>query len=261
MKFFKFLDEELEDRVYKINDEIVDKDEFYDSLIDDAATDEQMIRLERKGNVIIGNNSYAIDNSEIISDSEIDYSEVNDDFGDSVTEITFHNDIDDCFDGECDEENVLHPVIHDTSVVDEDTPEAPTGLDASISNILINAITDEWNTIEKYNDIIQDLTLNKVEGSDDIIKVIKDIVNEENVHIGQLQTVLGLLSPNVESISKGEDEAEEVIEESPAVTSIPSPISINKVGNTLFGNVNPSLCGDDYDNTCLIADSEIDDNF
>ena len=45
-------------------------------------------------------------------------------------------------------------------------------------------------------------------GYKDISDVIKDIVVEENVHIGQLQKALETISPNVNSIEDGSKEAE-----------------------------------------------------
>lgn len=257
MKFFKFLDEALEDRVYKLNNEVVDKDDFYDMLINLNASDSQMITLERKGIVTIGDTIFSIEQQEAIPDEQIDYSEVNDDFGEPVKELEFNTEIDDCFDGECDDENVLHPVLP-TATDNEENPPSPVGADTGISNEIIGAIKDEWEAIEKYNSLIQTVIANESPFATEITKILSDIVNEENLHVGQLQKALELLSPNVSSITKGEDEAEEVILDA---AKIQSPIQVERVGDTLFGNVNPALCGDDYDNSCLIADSDIDDDF
>ena len=48
---------------------------------------------------------------------------------------------------------------------------------------------------------------------DGIIKILADIANEENLHVGQLQKALEMVSPNAESIKDGAKEAEEQIEE------------------------------------------------
>lgn len=78
----------------------------------------------------------------------------------------------------------------------------------SVANRLITAINDEWKTIDLYNSIISELSM--IDGDDykKMIPVIEDIVNEENVHVGQLQKALELISPDTVDIAKGEKEAE-----------------------------------------------------
>ena len=46
-----------------------------------------------------------------------------------------------------------------------------------------------------------------------IIAVISEITNEENIHIGQLEKLLEMVSPNAESIDDGKEEAEEQLAE------------------------------------------------
>ena len=98
----------------------------------------------------------------------------------------------------------------DDSTIDA-TEEGPsTGEDTGIASLLIDAINDEWTTIDKYNAIIA--TLRDV-GHDEFIPVINDIVVEENLHVGQLQTLLNQISPNVANIAEGEAEAAEQLEQ------------------------------------------------
>ena len=80
------------------------------------------------------------------------------------------------------------------------------GPDTGIAALLIDAINDEWTTIDKYNSII---TMMSEENKVDMIPVIQDITAEENTHVGQLQTLLQSISPNVENIVDGESEAKE----------------------------------------------------
>ena len=80
------------------------------------------------------------------------------------------------------------------------------GPDTGIAALLIDAINDEWSTIDKYNSII---TMLSEEGKFDMIPVIQDITAEENTHVGQLQELLQSISPNVENIVDGETEAKE----------------------------------------------------
>ena len=94
----------------------------------------------------------------------------------------------------------------------EDVPETPEpGVETGYSNMLINAINGEWDTIELYNSIIATLSLEKDKKYDAIIKILQDITNEENIHVGQLQKALEILSPNTSLIKDGEKEADEQI--------------------------------------------------
>ena len=91
-------------------------------------------------------------------------------------------------------------------------PDTPTTPDEFGAASLINAlIQDEWQAIQGYNDAIA--TLSTTDIDTDIINIFKDITNEENIHIGQLQKALEMVSPNVSSISEGEQEGAEQLEE------------------------------------------------
>lgn len=91
-------------------------------------------------------------------------------------------------------------------------PDTPTTPDEFGAAGLINAlIQDEWQAIQGYNDAIA--TLSTTDIDTDIINVFKDIANEENIHIGQLQKALEMVSPNVSSIGEGEQEGAEQLEE------------------------------------------------
>ena len=92
------------------------------------------------------------------------------------------------------------------------TPNTPNTPDEFGTAGLINAlIQDEWQAIQGYNDAIA--TLSTTDVNTDIINVFKDIANEENIHIGQLQKALEMVSPNVSSISDGEQEGAKQLEE------------------------------------------------
>ena len=94
----------------------------------------------------------------------------------------------------------------------DDIPDTPTTPDEFGAASLINAlIQDEWQAIQGYNDAIA--TLSTTDIDTDIINIFKDIANEENIHIGQLQKALEMVSPNVSSISEGEQEGAEQLEE------------------------------------------------
>lgn len=95
----------------------------------------------------------------------------------------------------------------------EETPKTPDQF--GIASMLNSLIRDEWEAIEGYNSTIATLNDIKIEGSltdiNSIKKVLTDIVNEENIHVGQLQQALSLVSPNAVSIDTGAREAEEQI--------------------------------------------------
>lgn len=84
------------------------------------------------------------------------------------------------------------------------TPKGPdVGVDTGIADMLLDLINGENDTIKDYNIFKANL-----ESHPEFISVIEDITNEENNHIGMLQTLLKQISPNVETIKQGEAEAE-----------------------------------------------------
>lgn len=113
------------------------------------------------------------------------------------------------FDDFADEETVVDSPKGETvltvNVADEEETPAP-GADTGIAALLIKAINDEWATIDEYNSIIATMS---EEGKGEMVPVIQDIVAEENVHVGQLQTLLQTISPNVAKVAEGEAEAAE----------------------------------------------------
>lgn len=90
------------------------------------------------------------------------------------------------------------------------TPETPE--ENVVSYHLIRLIKDEWEAIQGYNDFLQ--FLRDSHNSEDIIKVIEDITGEENLHVGQLQTLMRTVAPNTDNIREGELEAEEQLDSS-----------------------------------------------
>lgn len=86
----------------------------------------------------------------------------------------------------------------------EETPEP--GPEAGIASLVNKLIIDEWEAIQGYNDAI---VAAETEGYSDIANVLRDIANEENLHVGQLEQCMQQLSPNTESINQGEVEADE----------------------------------------------------
>ena len=103
-------------------------------------------------------------------------------------------------------EDVENPVAVKEDAVEESERVPQTENEVGLSNLIIQEINGEWETIQHYNDLI---ALMRLQGYDDMIDVISDIVAEENTHIGQLQKCLQVISPNVSKIEAGETEAME----------------------------------------------------
>ena len=90
-------------------------------------------------------------------------------------------------------------------------PGPKEGPEFGLSSMIIEAINDEWKTINMYNSM---MITAQDEGFPDIVRVIEDITSEENRHVGQLQELLKTISPNTNVIADGEKEAKEQIDES-----------------------------------------------
>lgn len=97
-------------------------------------------------------------------------------------------------------------LIEDMEMIPE-TPQTDSAM--GIAGVINNLIIDEFEAIDGYNSAI--ITAEK-EGMTDIIDVLKDIVNEENIHVGQLQTCLTKVSPNAQSIDDGQVEAQQQLD-------------------------------------------------
>lgn len=112
----------------------------------------------------------------------------------------------------------------------DDVPEGPE--DMYVANTLNELTKSEYETINQYNDFLLTIQnmVTRPEGMPEeetfeppfcpelaasINSVIKDILAEENKHIGQLQELLKKVSPNAENIEAGAEEAKEQIEEDP----------------------------------------------
>lgn len=92
--------------------------------------------------------------------------------------------------------------------LDDKPLESPLpGEDSGLSDMLIGAIKDEMSTIQMYNVLITNLTTHV-----EMKNVILDILAEENKHVGQLQKLLSLISPNTEEIQNGIIEASEQLD-------------------------------------------------
>lgn len=90
------------------------------------------------------------------------------------------------------------------------------GAATGIANELNALIIDEWEAITGYNSALA--TVKDEPGHEDIVKILTDILAEENVHVGQLQAALATVAPNAESITVGTTEGKEQIEDTGSIS-------------------------------------------
>lgn len=93
-----------------------------------------------------------------------------------------------------------------------------------LAAIVNNLIKDEWEAVQGYNDAIVSF---EAEGNSDNAQVLRDILNEENVHIGQLETLLKTIDSSADQIDTGRTEAEIQINTSSIATDTSIPVEIN----------------------------------
>lgn len=101
-------------------------------------------------------------------------------------------------------------------IVNEDlVPQLEDNTDVTVfTNIISDLIKDEWEAIDGYNGAIISLSsMNR----EDAIAIMKDIISEEYIHIGQLEKLLQNVIPISNEMEKGATEAEEQIAEAPEV--------------------------------------------
>ena len=120
------------------------------------------------------------------------------------------------------EDSLIHDEpIEEPEVESEQETFDKTGSDFGIASMLNADIIDEFEAIDSYNshiitlkDLINQETDDAViESYKKIIEILTDIANEENIHVGQLQKALSLVSPSALFIKDGDIEADEVLEE------------------------------------------------
>ena len=99
--------------------------------------------------------------------------------------------------------------------IDEiEQPTVATPEENGVATMLINSISDTWDKINEYNGIISTVSVTNVDNADEIISVVKDVVDTENENVGKLVSALKTISPNTENIEVGKEEAEMKLTES-----------------------------------------------
>jgi hypothetical protein len=156
-----------------------DADQLMQIFSDDVVKNQELIRLIQENRWLKNNFEYAQE----IASSIINENKLKESFEDEHLGST-------------------EKVIEDGGEIIPNSVEP--GPDAGLATELNKLIRDEWEAIQGYNDAI---VMAELEGFHDVAKVFKDIVNEENVHVGQLEECMKLVSPNTDSINHGEVEA------------------------------------------------------
>lgn len=93
----------------------------------------------------------------------------------------------------------------------EDNKATDIGPVNGLVQMLMDAIKDEYEAIQFYNDII---TFVKDEGEfDEVVRILTHINEEEHIHVGMLQQILTKFDITAKEVETGKDEATEIIED------------------------------------------------
>lgn len=93
----------------------------------------------------------------------------------------------------------------------EPTPDVEQDMKDGLANLINNDLVGELQTISQYRNSIDAAEI----VNPDMVPVIDDIVEEENKHIGQLETLLTMISEPAEEIEAGKLEAEQQLDMEP----------------------------------------------
>lgn len=83
---------------------------------------------------------------------------------------------------------------------------------AAIASMLNNAIQSEFQLLDNYNSIVVSI-LDEKEDEDKIIPILKNIIDDCNIHIGQLQLALSLVNNSAKNIQLGQDNVDIVLDD------------------------------------------------
>lgn len=91
-----------------------------------------------------------------------------------------------------------------SQIIDDDTSNH--GMLGLVNSLIIS----EYDAIDQYNSA---MATAEAEGNVDIIPILKDIIEEEHTHVGQLQAVAKLFDESANSVEKGIEEADTQLEQ------------------------------------------------
>ena len=102
---------------------------------------------------------------------------------------------------EFDDSEELEEQLNESMITDAQPIE--TGAAVGMATIISDLIKDEYEAIDGYNSAIATA---EAEGFGDMISVLTEIQAEENLHIGQLQTLMNMVDPNAHLVDDGQQE-------------------------------------------------------
>ena len=100
--------------------------------------------------------------------------------------------------------NVTEDLEEPSQVIDDDTSNH--GMLGLVNSLIIS----EYDAIDQYNSA---MATAEAEGNIEIIPMLKDIIAEEHMHVGQLQAAAKLFDQSANNIDKGEEEAIDQLEQ------------------------------------------------
>ena len=100
--------------------------------------------------------------------------------------------------------NVTEDLEETSQVIDDDTSNH--GMLGLVNSLIIS----EYDAIDQYNSA---MATAEAEGNIEIIPMLKDIIAEEHMHVGQLQAAAKLFDQSANNIDKGEEEAIDQLEQ------------------------------------------------
>ena len=87
-----------------------------------------------------------------------------------------------------------------------DAQPIENGAAVGMASVISDLIKDEYEAIDGYNSAIATA---EAEGFTDMVNVLTEIQAEENIHIGQLQTLMNTVDPNAHLVDDGRQEGAE----------------------------------------------------
>jgi len=91
--------------------------------------------------------------------------------------------------------------------------EIPETVKVNAALALVNsAIASEWSSIDEMHSIMTTMTMENIEGAEEINKIIEEIITEKTMCVGMLEKVMELVSPETfASVEAGTEKAEDAL--------------------------------------------------
>lgn len=139
-------------------------------------------------------------------------------------------------------ENDFELVVTPEDIEEVAEIETEPELDASrgIADLLIQSLNNVWEAISGYNSLVATMTEHQYQ---DMIPVIQDILTDNSNHVGKLQQLIELVSPELSDIPEGEQEAIATLDDT-AITVVESFVDVDRKNKIV--NINLQEIYDNY---------------